>query len=383
MGRRIRKYIMTMLVATTALSSLNAGRAFDVLHAHYREALDSGQIMRAISLYKPISMRLHDLRLELLEAHRNQDEEKIQELVDILNGYDKYLVTAEEAERMGILRNNTNHPEKLQNASIFLYENTDFFRPTLTIKDEYATDSQVHVWMAKPGNDIRYQHNYDEGKLEGRIFTGYRRTDGLFRKGEYPVFPMSYDSEVWKAIYEYGNVYHDPYYNYEIFYPLKDNGKIDVPQLDWLSNDQYKLAGWKENDGDEVVVSQNELEMEFKGRSMTLVPIWENVKLEELHLGNHRKSMKQGSKDNFYLELTNNTNKSILVLVDVSSADSVCISDRVFEFIDMPEGETIQLGPYRLEALMGSSDENADFIVKVKSLESGNEWTFTPSITIR
>ena len=169
-----------------ALSSLNAGRAFDVLHAHYRDALDSGQIMRAISLYKPISMRLHDLKLELLEAHRNNYEEKVQELVAILDDYDKYLVTAEEAEMMGILRNNTNHPEKLQKASIFLYENTDFFRPTLTIKDEYATDSQVHVWMAKPGKDIRYQHNYDEGKLEGRIFTGYRRTDGLFRKGEYP-----------------------------------------------------------------------------------------------------------------------------------------------------------------------------------------------------
>ena len=383
MARRIRKYIITLLIASAALSSLNAGRAFDVLHNHYRQALESGHIIRAISLYKPISMRLHDLRLELLEAHGNGDQAKIQELVEIIKSYDKYLVTAEEAERMGILRNNTNHPEKLKKASIFLYENTDFFRPTITIKDEYASDSQVHVWMAKPGNDIRFQHNYDTKMLDGRIFTGYRRSDGLFRKGEYPVFPMSYDSEVWEAIYEYGNVYHDPYYNYEIFYPLKENGKIDIPQLDWLSNDNYKLAGWKEKDGKKLLASQYDLEMDFNGRSMTLVPIWENIKLEELHLGNHRKNMKHGSKEHFFISLTNNSNNDILILVDASASDSLCITERVFEFMEMKEGDTVELGPYDIEALPVGNDDKADFVIKVKALESGNEWTFTPSISLK
>lgn len=383
MARRLRRCIITMLIAAAAMSSLNAGRAFDVLHSHYRDALERGHITRAINLYKPISMRLHDLKHELQQAYADGDEEKIAAVTSTMDDYRKYLVTEEEAQRMGILRLSINQPEKLMEASIFLYENTEFFRPTITIRDECGKDSQVHVWMAKPGTTISFDHEYDDDKLDGRIFTGYRRTDGTFRRGEYPTFTMSYDSEVWDAVYEYGFVFRDPYYGYEIFYPLNDDGCVEIPSLDWLSSDQYKLAGWKEEDTGKVIASQHEDSIEFDGRSTTLVPIWEYVELEQLHIGNRRKMMTNGSEELFYIDLTNHSNHDVTLLVDAYTYSQDCIADRVFEFITMKKGETTELGPYRIEALMGTEDEDIYFKIKVKSLESGNQWTYTPSLSIR
>ena len=383
MARRSRKFIITLLIALSAMGSLNAGRAFDVLHAHYRDALDKGHITRAINLYKPISMRLHDLQSELNSAREAGDEERISELDSTIQDYRKYLVTTEEAERMGILRQNTNHPEKLREASIFLYENTEFFRPTLTIKDECARDSQVHVWMAKPGITITFNHECDESRLDGRIFTGYRRTDGTFRKGEYPTFTMSYDSEVWNAVYEYGFVYTDPYYGYEIFYPLKDDGYVDIPQLNWLSDDEYKLAGWKERETGKVRASQYDERIEFDGRSTTLEPIWEYVKLDQLHLGNHRKMLTNGSEESFYIDISNHSNNEVTLLVDAYTYSMDCMADRVFEFVTLKEGESTVLGPYTIEALMGSENENIEFKIKIKALESGNQWNYNASLSIR
>ena len=372
-----------MLIASAAISPLNAGRAFDVLHAHYREALDMGHISRAINLYKPISMRLHDLQHELQRAHAEGDDRKASGIKATIDDYRKYLVTEEEAQKMGILRLSVSHPEKLKEASVFLYDNTDFFRPTITIRDECAAGSEVHVWMARPGNTISFNHEYDEEKLDGRIFTGYRRTDGTFRRGEYPSFTMSYDSEVWDAVYEYGFVFSDPYYGYEVFYPVNDDGLVEIPKLDWLSSDDFKLAGWKDEDTGIVLASQHSDCIEFDGRSSTLVPIWEHIQLDQLHIGNRRKMMTQGSEELFYIDITNNSNHTVTLLVDAYTYSQECIADRVFEFISMTEGESVELGPYNIEALMGTKGEDIDFKVKVKSLESGNQWTYTPNLSIR
>ena len=383
MARRLRRFIISMLIASAAISSLNAGRAFDVLHAHYREALDMGHISRAINLYKPISMRLHDLQQELQSARAEGDERKASGIKATIDDYRKYLVTEEEAQKMGILRLSVSHPEKLKEASVFLYDNTDFFRPNITIRDECAAGSEVHVWMARPGNTISFNQEYDEDKLDGRIFTGYRRTDDTFRRGEYPTFTMSYDSEVWDAVYEYGFVFSDPYYGYEVFYPVNDDGLVEIPKLDWLSSDDFKLAGWKDEDTGEVLASQHADCIKFDGRSSTLVPIWEHIQLDQLHIGNRRKMMTQGSEELFYIDITNNSNHTVTILVDAYTYSQECIADRVFEFITMTEGESVELGPYNIEALMGTKGEDIDFKVKFKSLESGNQWTYTPSLSIR
>ena len=383
MKSRARRLILTFLVAGLSLSCLQAGRAFDVLHDHYRKALEDGEIIRAINLYKPISMRMYDLRNQLLYARHNGMEEEAAELEATIRNYSRYLVTREEAERMGILREQTTHPEKLEEASIFLYENTDFFRPSITIKDELGIDSQIHVWLAKPGSEISFEHEYDTSKLNGRIFTGYmRESDGAFKKGEAPTFPMSYDSEVWIAVYEYGCVYVDKRFEYEIFYPADETGMVRIPQLSWISSD-YSLAGWRDTETGRIVAPKDAREIRLDEHSLRLEPVWESVDLELLHLGNRRKTMKHGSRENFHIDIASasDTATSFLVTAEVTTQNA--IAQKVFEFVTLEPGEHRCLGPYSIEALMGSGRETATFLIRIKALDSGNEWTYTPEISIR
>ena len=371
-----------MLIATMSLPGLTAGEAFDVLHAHYREALENGHIIRAINLYKPISMRMNELRHQLIKYNKEGNIEGSAEVSEIIREYQKYLVTPEEALRMGILKDETTHPELLKEASIFLYENTDFFRPTITIKDELGLDSQIHVWIAKPGSEIRFEHLYDESKLDGRIFTGYKREDGAFKKGEAPTFPMSYDSEVWYAVYEYGCVYRDKLFDYEIFYPVDEIGLVRIPQLSWISSD-YKLAGWKDLATGRIVASKEERFLKLDGQSLMLEPVWESVKLDQFHLGNSRKTMKHGSREGFHIDITNNSMDRTKFLVNAEATTQNTIAERVFEFVTLDPSEHICMGPYDIEALLGEERETAEFLITVKAVDSGNEWHFTSEINIR
>ena len=60
-----------------------------------------------------------------------------------------------------------------------------------------------------------------------------------------------------------------------------------------------------------------------------------------------------------------------------------CIADRVFEFVRIKEGEILELGPYNIEALIGTEYKDIEFRIKMKSLDSGNEWIYTPTLTIK
>lgn len=369
---------MAVLVISAALfaSGINESKvefsSLDLSTASI-EDIKSG-FENALSDFKSDKEKLEE---SIKKAFENKSVSEYLELRELLSGLDYPEITSEQTETLVTRILNTSDDDEKKSLSDFLYENSRYYHPTLTLSISYEKNGRVMSYKktisVEPGETITLPSttSFYSSILKG---WGITEDEVVYTPGE--EITMPYTDTVLYGVLSNGISFSDPVTGYS--YTTEENSAdVVVPEA---PDSSYIFIGWyddstgEEVEGDTVTVDD--------GESRTYTAYWKSVTLDEGSVKYYSdNTVPAGTQVKYTTTLTVGGNTDVRGLtLTLNETDNLKVLTKNQSFRTLSSGDKGSAS--FVIVLKGSSGDKIDTTLTAKD-STGNEWSIPVSFTVR
>ncbi len=369
--------ITAVLVLSTALfaSGINESKiefsSLDLSSASVEDIKSSFE--DAKSDYQSDKEKLEE---SISKAYRNKDVSEYLELRELYRGLEYPVITEEQTETLTERIVNSTDDEEKKSLSDFLYENSKYYHPTLTLYVKYESNGRIRSYkktiVKEPGESVTLP---TATSYYSQILNGWGITEDevLYTPGE--EITMPYTDTVLYGVLSTGISFTDSVTGYS-YTTEEGSADVVVPEA---PDSSYVFVGWydstgKEVDGDTVTVED--------GESRTYKAYWKSVQLDE------------GSVK-YYSDNTVPANTQVKYTTSVTVGGNTDIRGLTLK-LEETEGLKVLTKNQSFRTLSSGDTGSASFVIVLKGnsgdiIETaltatdsdGNEWSIPVSFTVR
>ena len=252
--------------------------SLDLSTASYQTVMETFQ--GELETYAAKKQSIYD---KMAEAYNAGNADDYFDAKGLLRNLEAPRITAEQTDILvNRILNEKDDTVKAEFAA-WLYENSSFYRPKLTISKSSSSEHSLFNYSysvsATPGSLVQLPEMYD-GMTNRGMFIGWGlSTDEVaYQAGEEIVMP--YESQTLCAVYKAGVLFTDPITGTEAF---EDGSEVNAPELE-APDESYVFLGWYDPFGVKADGSQT-LE---DGESCSYTAKWKSVKVVDVYAKHYK-----------------------------------------------------------------------------------------------
>lgn len=378
--KNIKKLTAFVLILFAALSLFANGSAEDTKSF---SSLDFStlSISEIEKNYEKAKENYEKSRTSLLErAEKAYEERNVDEylkLRNLLDSLDYPVVTEEMTDTLlERLLNTADESEKKEIAS-FLYENSAYYHPALTLYIRDESKGSVRTYSKsisiKPGESITLPL---ASSFNGSLIKGWsiNKTDVLYAPGE--EIEMPYSDTVLYAVLTSGISFTDDVTGYS-YMTEEDSADVSIPEA---ADSSYVFSGWYDTVTGKLL--EDETVTVEEGKSRSFKAQWKKIDLSDGNVKYYSSdSVPSGTQVIYNTTLTvggNSRLKDVTVTLEGDDAITVLSGDKYFR--SLKSGDCVNLS--FAFVLSGESGEKVDAVLSATD-DSGSVWKKTITFTIK
>ncbi|MBO4409535.1 MAG: hypothetical protein J5775_02155 [Spirochaetales bacterium] len=391
MKHNTKRIIVALLVLTLASAGLFAAAVreeainnvrlddLDLTSASYE------QIMETFAKWQEnYDKKYESIYAKMVDFYRAGDVENYFDAKSMLMDLEVPAVTSEQTQILAERLSAEEDAEKKEDFSVWLYENSRYYRPTITFTRVQDEQENVRSFRAsyrysistKPGSMVTLPTVATTFSSAEGMFVGWGTREGevLYEAGQ--EIEMPYADLTLYPIYKAGVLFVDTVTETEVF---EDGDEINAPVLT-PPDETYVFMGWYDASGNKADGSASLAE----GESAKYTAQWKSFSIKDVAVrGTEDLSVQAGSKVKLTFTLKNNGNmKSGAFTIELvpEKEDTIVNSTGRFSSSGMRAGES-KSGTFTITVKGNSGDTvNAKIVVKD---QDGNEWSVPVKLKIK
>ncbi len=377
---RIKKVVMTGVMCLLSFSLFASGAAESTVSFSSLDfsTLNADDIVSSYENAKnSYTSSVEKLNTKLEEAYKERDVDEYLRLIELRNALEYPVVTREITDTIVTRILNTSDEDEKNALSDFLYENSSYYSPTLTLYLKSTENGRVRTYTRsvslKPGETLSLPSSVS---YDGYILKGWGITEDevLYTPGE--EIEMPYTDTVLYGVLASGLSFSDDVSGY--YYTTEEtSSEVVVPSS---PDSSYVFAGWydtrtgKEIDGDSVTLEE--------GESRSYKAYWKSISFTE---GSIRYYGDNTAPSNTQLRYTANLtvggNMALRgVTVTLEENDSLRVLSGGGKCRTLQSGESVDLN--FVIVLKGESGETIETTLRAEDAD-GNVWTTPVTFTVK
>jgi len=278
-----KKLFTLLLVALLSASALFAASSAEKIYSEFDDAAKDGDIALSMKKWEELGKRVEKeiatANKSLETARRKNDGNLYRNASMDIRRLTSYSISSEQTDALlGAIVNLSDESAKESDAT-WLYENSAYYRPTLTLKTEQENGNSKSVstrsFSCKPGTEITLPEKSGiSASLFGRLSGwGIVPDEKTYEPGE--KITMPYTSQTLYSIFEDAVSFGD-----EKTVLTGDEETIGVPKPEEKENSYF--MGWYDRSSG-IFISPDEAEWEIKGKGAEFTPLYEEISFKEVH----------------------------------------------------------------------------------------------------
>ncbi len=377
---RTKKALTILLLSLTALSlfaqgtseKVNSFSSLDFSNVSISEIEKSYEDAK-----KSYESSLKSLETKLEKAYEERDVDEYIKVSNLMDALEYPVVSKEITDTLlERLLNSTSDEEKSETAS-FLYENSRYYSPSLTLYASYETEYGKKTYSktikVEPGETITLP---SDTSFSGSLVKGWSidKENVLYEPGEEIVMP--YTDTVLYAVLTSGISFEDDVTGYSY---VTEETSASVPTLD-APDSSYVFAGWYDTSSGKLLEDESVTVEEGKSRSYRA--LWKSIKVEDGKVKYYPSGVVPSSTQLLYtavLDISGNSRLSgVTVTLEENDNIKVLSGDKYYR--SLKSGDEIPLS--FAVVLSGESGETVETTITVKDSD-GNVWETPVTFTIK
>ncbi len=377
---RTKKALTILLLSLTALSlfaqgtseKVNSFSSLDFSNVSISEIEKSYEDAK-----KSYESSLKSLETKLEKAYEERDVDEYIKVSNLMDALEYPIVSKEITDTLlERLLNSTSDEEKSETAS-FLYENSRYYSPSLTLYASYETEYGKKTYSktikVEPGETITLP---SDTSFSGSLVKGWSidKENVLYEPGEEIVMP--YTDTVLYAVLTSGISFEDDVTGYSF---VTEERSASVPTID-APDSSYVFAGWYDTSSGKLLEDES-VNVE-EGESRSYRALWKSIKVEEGKVKYYPSGVVPSSTQLLYTAVLYISGNSRLsgVTVTLEENDNVKVLSGDKYYRSLKSGDEIPLS--FAVVLSGESGETVETTITVKDSD-GNVWETPVTFTIK
>ena len=366
MKKKVIAIITALLIASYSLFAADALS----LYRSFSDSLSNPE--KAISYYdsmkKEVEKETKKAKKSLEKAIDARNTEKANEAYLKLKSLSSYSITKSQSDELlsSIIASGSN-PDSIK----WLYENSRFYSPVLTLSYESSRDGRLVAWsktiLQEPGSEIILP-SLSSGS-DG-VFLGWGISKDTVTYEDGCTISMPLTDQTLYAIYGKGVSFNDSRTGLDHMIPDVEDGQIiEIPALS--SDSSAVFAGW--TDGNGSYLSPDDTEYEVEGNGAAFYALWDEASFEDVHtLYYSEKSIPVNTQVELAFTLRNSGNENLKNIdVTLYSEDENITILRNHSFIP-----AFKMGSsFVFRGFTFVAKEKGNYTIVLKATDSdGNSW---------
>ena len=316
------------------------------------------------------------LEESMKKAYKDKDVSEYLELKELYKGLEYPVITEEQTETLVERIVNSSDEDEKKSISDFLYENSKYYHPTLTLYVKYESNGRIRSYkktiVKEPGESVTLP---SATSYYSQILNGWGITEDevLYAPGE--EITMPYTDTVLYGVLSTGISFTDSVTGYSY---VTEEGSADVVVPE-APDSSYVFVGWydstgKEVEGDTVTVEE--------GESKTYTAYWKSVQLEEGSVKYYSdNTVPANTQVKYTTSLTVGGNTDIRGLtLKLEETDNLKVLTKNQSFRTLSSGDT---GSATFVIVLKGNSGDVIETTLTATDSAGNEWSIPVSFTVR
>lgn len=377
---RTKKALTILLLSLTALSlfaegtseKVNSFSSLDFSNVSISEIEKSYEDAK-----KSYESSFKSLETKLEKAYEERDVDEYIKVSNLRDALEYPVVSKEITDTLlERLLNSSSDEEKSEIAS-FLYENSRYYSPSLTLyassETEYGKKTYSKTIKVEPGETLTLP---SDTSFSGSLVKGWSidKENVLYEPGE--EIEMPYTDTVLYAVLTSGISFEDDVTGYSL---VTEETSASVPTLD-VPDSSYVFAGWYDTSSGKLL--EDESVSVSEGESRSYKALWKSIKVEDGKVKYYPSGVVPSSAQLLYiaeLDISGNSRLSgVTVTLEENDNIKVLSGDKYYR--SLKSGDKIPLS--FAVVLSGESGETVETTITVKDSD-GNVWETPVTLTIK
>ena len=309
------------------------------------------------------------------KAYEKRDVSEYLELRELRSALEYPVITKDITETLTERIVNSDDEEEKKEISSFLYENSSYYHPTLTLYVKYESNGRVRTWtrtiVKEPGETVTLP---SDTSYYGQIIAGWGITEDevLYQSGE--EIEMPYTDTVLYAVLTTGISFTDSVTGYSYF-TEEGEAEVVVPEA---PDSSYIFVGWFDDRGNEV---EDETVTVEEGESVAYKAYWKSIQIDEGKVKYYSEAVPANTQVKYSTTFTVGGNTSIkgLKLV-LEETDNIKVLTANQSYRTLSSGDKGEAN----FTLVVKGDSGSTYETVLTATDSdGNVWSIPVSFTVK